>query len=260
MLKLATVQPREVLAMQTVRITGVQMAVSPKLDENLHKILDHITKTDADYILFPEMSLSGRNSEFSEKNVHAALRQISAACRQSYVTAFIGTGWRMDGATYIQTRIISHEGNLLGAHEKIVPTDADRQFCKPGEELRVFRHHGLAFGCLIGNDMWVTPGLGIFPDPHLSSRLGQKGIQVLFHSVDSGTKPIYAAYHESNLILRAIESGCHICTANAASMNGPLNCPSGIVSPTGQWLAACPREKEHTYSYDLEIELEPEEA
>lgn len=242
--------------MAKIRVTGVQMQVSPKLDENLPKILDYITKSDADYILFPEMSLTGYHGDFSDKNTRAAWRQIAAACRQSYVTALIGTGCREAEGTFIQTRVISHEGGLLGTHEKLVPTKGDREFCRPGEELRVFTHHGLVFGCLICNDMWVTPGCGPYPDPRLAYQLGQKGVQVVFHAVNSGTTAFHTAFHESNLSLRAMESKFYICTANAAVSGEKVNCLSGVMSPEGEWVEQCPRKGEHTYTYDIELDID----
>lgn len=242
--------------MATIRVTGVQMPVSPKLDENLSRILMQILSSNADFVLFPEMSLTGYHGDFSDKAVRAAWRQIAAACRQAYVTALVGTGCKEDGATYIQTRIFSDEGKLLGTHEKLIPTQGDREFCRPGEELRVFRHRGVTFGCLICNDMWVTPGCGPYPDPRLSYQLGKKGAQIIFHSVNSGASAIHTPFHESNLALRAMESKVYICTANAASPEGPLNCATGVMSPQGTWLVQCPRLGEQSYTYDLDIETD----
>lgn len=242
--------------MATIRVSGVQMPVSPKLEDNLPKILSYILSSDADFVLFPEMSLTGYHGKFSDKAVRSAWRQIAAACRQSYVTALVGTGCREDGQTYIQTRIFSDEGKVLGTHEKIIPTSGDREFCVPGTELRVFTHRGIRFGCLICNDLWVTPGCGPYPDPRLTYQLGKKGVQVIFHSVNSGSTAIHTPYHESNLVLRALESKVYICTANAASADGPVNCATGVVSPQGKWLVQCPRLGEQTYTYDLTIETD----
>lgn len=242
--------------MATIRIVGVQMEVSPKLDENLPKVLDHLMNADGDFILFPEMSLTGYHGDFSDKAARAAWEQVAKACRQKYITALIGTGRKRDNDVHIQTRIYNQEGELLGTHEKLVPTKSDREFCKPGEKLRIFHHRGLTFGCTICNDLWVTPGCGPYPDPRLSYQLGQKGAQVIFHSANSGTSAIHRNFHESNLQLRAIESKVYIATANAASSQGPVNCPTGIMSPEGQWLVQCPLEGEHTYSHDIEVELD----
>jgi len=242
--------------MGTIRVSGVQMAVSPRLADNLEKILHHIKQDDCDFLLFPEMSLTGYHGDFGERSVTAAWCQIAKACRQAYVTAIIGTGARIDGVTYIQSRIYSDSGALLGTHEKLVPTKSDREFCRPGEELRVFKHRDLTFGCLICNDLWVTPGCGPYPDPRLAYQLGQQGAQVIFHSIHSGSSAIHIPYHESNLVLRAMESRLYIVTANAADPKGPVNAPTGVVSPKGEWLVRVPPEGEHRFVHDIEIEAD----
>ena len=240
--------------MTTLRVAGVQMTVSRNKNENLPRILEHIRKAAADIVLFPEMSLTGYHGDFHEQRTREAWRQIAAACRQHYVAAVIGTGAVVDGHTFIQSRIYSDQGTLLGTHEKIVPTSDERKWCRPGEELRVFTLKDIPFGCLICNDLWVTPGCGPYPDPRLTYQLGKKGAKIIFHSVHSGGSQIHTPYHESNLRLRAMESGLHIVTANAAVPGGSVNAPSGVVGPDGNWLVQCPREGEHTFNADLDIE------
>jgi len=242
--------------MATVRIAGVQLAVSTKLSENLPKILGHIEQGDCDFIVFPEMSLTGYHGDFSERETLDAWSKIATACRHAYVTAIIGTGAKADGVTYIQSRIYADTGELVGTQEKLVPTSGDREFCRPGEELRVFTHGPLTFGCLICNDLWVTPGCGPYPDPRLAYQLGQRGAQIIFHSVHSGSTRLHAPYHESNLQLRAMESKIHIATANAADPKGPVNAPTGIMSPKGDWLVRCPPTGEHKYVYDIDLDEE----
>jgi len=238
--------------MATIRVTGVQMVVEPSKKDNLPRILDTIRRSDCDFLLFPEMSLTGYNNEFSDSRTFEAWQQIGVACRQAYVNAIIGTGARTDGHAYIQSRIYTDEGELLGTQEKLIPTEKDREWCRPGDELRVFERNGLDFGCLICNDLWVAPGTGPYPDRRLSYQLGQKGVQAIFHSVNSGCDPAYLDYHDSNLRLRARESKCFIFTVNAASLNGPINAPSGVVSPTGEWISKCKLQGEDTFTFEFD--------
>ncbi len=242
------------LGMPTIRVSGVQMAVSPSLDDNLPKVLEYIKNSDADVVVFPEMSLTGYHGDFSDAAARAAWRQVASACRQYYRMAIVGTGCKEEGSVYIQLRIYDDTGELLGTHEKIVPTASDRQWCQPGHELRTFTYRGVTFGCLICNDMWVTPGCGPYPDPRLSYHLGRRGAQVIFHAISSGSTAIHTPYHESNLALRAREAGTYIVTANATDGKGPVNCASGVVSPQGEWLVKSPRESERTYAWDIVLE------
>lgn len=242
--------------MATVRVSGVQMLVSQNLPDNLEKVLHYIATSNCDFILFPEMSLTGYHGDFGDKAARKAWKQIAAACRQAYVTAIIGTGAKEEEATFIQSRIYGDNGRLIGTHEKLVPTEGDRRFCRPGEELRVFQHHGLTFGCLICNDLWVTPGCGPYPDPRLTYKLAKMGAHVVFHAIHSGASQIHTPYHESNLVLRAMESGLFIVTANAAVRRGSVNASTGVVSPQGEWVVKCPRTGEHQFTVDITVENE----
>lgn len=241
--------------MAMLRVCGVQMAVGASKKENLPRILEHIKSYTGDFIVFPELALTGPNNEFSDARTEEAWRQIAAACRQSYVTAIVGTGARVDGRAYIQSRVFCDEGTILGIQDKLVPTQKEREWFRPGEELRTFEHKGIQFGCLSGNDLWVAPGFGPYPDPRLSYQLGEKGVQVIFHCASTGANPRYAAYYDANVRLRAYESRSFIITANAAAASGSLAAATGIVSPQGEWLVQCPREGEHRFCYDLEIEI-----
>jgi len=240
--------------MATIRVAGIQMTVSTKLSENLERIITHIEKNDCDFMLFPAMSLMNHAGEITGTAVAAAWRQIAAACRQAYVTAIIGAAVRIENATYIQSRVYSDMGVLLGTHEMLVPPQADRPQVSPGDELRIFQHRGIVFGCLIGNDLWVAPGMGPYPDPRLTLQLAKRGAQFIFHSCNTGTDPRYAAYYDSNLTLRAAEANAHIFTTNAAEADGELNVPSGAIAPGGVWIKKVPRTGDHRYTVDVEVE------
>jgi len=239
-----------------IRVSGVQMRVSDKMEDNLPKIIHALEESDADFILFPEMSLTGYHGDFSQKKTEQAWRQIGTVCRQKYKTALVGTGCATEEGKFIQTRIFGTDGKVLGTHEKLVPTQSDRKWCTPGDELRTFDQNGLHFGCLICNDMWVTPGCGPYPDPRLAYQLGQQGVHVIFHAVNSGANAMHIPYHESNLALRALESKVYIVVANAATPQGAVNCASGVVGPDGQWKVKAPREGEHRFTCDLPIEVD----
>ena len=240
--------------MATVRISGVQMRVKPTKAENLPRILNLIERSDADFLLFPQMSLTGYNNDFSDSKTAAAWNEIAEKCRISYTAAIVGTGARMNGKTYIQSRIFSDDSELIGTYEQLTPVEADRTWCSPGEELRTFEHNNLKFGCLIGNDLWVTPGQGPYPDRRLSYRLSKEGAEVIFLSLNTGTDPDYRVWHEENLRLRAREAGCYIVTANAAPESGELNAPSGVISPDGEWITKTAPTGEHTFFFDFEVD------
>lgn len=229
----------------TRRIMGVQMQVSDELADNLPVILEHIAlagQLEADVVLFPEMSLTGYHGRFDQTARTEALAEISRACAQHGVAAIVSAGNKQPEGIYIQMDAYGRDGRWRGAHAKMVPTSGDRKWCIPGQSLRTYTCDGLTIGMLICNDLWVTPGCGPYPDPRLAYQLGQRGAQLVFHAINSGHKPEYTPYHESNLALRARESGFPICTANAVQdPSQPVNAASGIMRPDGIWQVKAPR-------------------
>lgn len=242
--------------MATVRISGIQMSVGNKKAENLPRILEHIQESDCDIIVFPEMSLTGHNNEFSDARTLEAWDQIAAACRVSYTVGIVGTGSRADGISYIQGRIFADDGEIIGTHEKLIPTEAERKWCRPGSKLKTFEHQEkeITFGCLCGNDLWVAPGFGPYPDPRLTYQLGERGVDIIFHLNASGTDNSYSAYYESNLQLRAKEANCYIVTVNAAVPHNVINVPSGVISPEGEWVAKTQVDGEQKFNYDIVLD------
>jgi len=242
--------------MAMTRVSGVQMPVLQKEPENLARIIEYIRTTDADFIVFPEMALTGYRPDFSDEKTEDAWEQIATACRQAYTAALVGTGAKTPEGVFVQARVFGSDGSLVGTQEKLIPTMDEREWCRPGEELRMFDHEGLTFGCLAGNDLWVTPGFGPYPDPRLSHQLAQRGADAIFVLANTGSETIYAPYHESNLVLRAMEAGVPLIVVNASSSEGPVNCPSGVIGPDGVWRVEAPREGEHAFHYEFEPGIE----
>ena len=241
---------------QVIRVAGIQMQVAPEARENLKHILAWLrwaADKGAQFCLFPEASLSGYHGNFDQSEVADGLDEIASLCQQCHITGLISTCMREDNKTHIQLRVYDGSGQFLGAHAKMVPTSGDRTFCVPGTELRLFTERGITFGCLICNDLWVTPGCGPYPDPRLTYQLGQLGAQAVFHAINSGAEQRYLPYHESNLALRALESGFPIITANAAMGTQAVNCGSGVMSAEGTWLMRADPVGEQAYLADLVI-------
>jgi len=241
----------------TYRIAGVQMVVGRNIEDNAPKIsrgIDEAAAAGAGFVVFPEMALTGYHGDFDQDARSEAMAAIQGQCARVGICALVGMGDEREGGTFNSVFVIDDAGAVLGWHDKIVATEGDRKWCTPGQELRTFEHGGLRFGCLICNDLWVTPGSGPYPDPRLTYQLGQKGAAVIFHSINAGSSQIHIPYHESNLALRARESKAYICTANAAPGDKPANCLSGVMQPDATWLTHVDRVGEHMYVADVTVE------
>jgi predicted amidohydrolase len=241
---------------RTYRIALAQLRVEAK-DQRLNlcgilEALDLAAAEGADFLLAPEMALTGYHGRFDKALRDELMARLRAACAASGVTAIVGAGDKRGGRTYNEQVVIGGDGRILGRHAKMMLTSGDRRWSAPGQRLRVFRDRGLAFGCLICNDLWVTPGTGVLNDPRLTLRLARRGARVIFHSVYSGRDRRYIPFHESNLALRAREGRLFIAVANAAARPA-VNCASGIVGPDGQWLIRCRRRGRQFAVADVQV-------
>jgi len=229
---------------RTYRIAVAQLRVDAT-DQRLNacgilEAIDLAAAEGADFLVTPEMALTGYHGRFDQRLRDELLAEIAGVCARAGLTAVIGAGDKRRGKTYNEQVVIGAGGRIVGRHAKMMLTGWDRKWSVPGSRARVFRDRGLTFGCLICNDLWVTPGCGSLSDPRLTLRLARRGAGVIFHSINSGSDRRYVPFHESNLALRAREGKLFIATANAVK-DGPVNAATGIVTPDGDWLIRCRR-------------------
>ena len=152
------------------------------------------------------------------------------------------TGWKEQGKTYNQIRIVDATGELAGQYAKTCLCYSESDFTAGGFPM-VHQVGGIKFGTLICNDLWVTPGYSDGPNPHLSLKQARAGAQVIFLAVNSGDDLRLRSYHESNLFTRAAEARCPIVAVNA--FEAPeVNATSGVVGAEFEYLIALPRDRE----------------
>ena len=237
--------------MPTTRIALHQMAIGNVKAENLETMIEDIKRSDADFLVYPEMALTGHHGGFSVSKTKLAWEQLETACRQHYKTVIFGTGATSGDDLTNQVRVIDSTGETIGKQNKLVPTKEEREWCTVGDSLQTFTTGGIIFGCLISNDFWVAPGHGPYPDNRLSCQLGEQGAQVIFVIANVDCDDAYTAYYEANLSLRARESKAHVVFVNAArpQMNSGY-CASGVVGPHGDWLVRAENADDQILNFD----------
>jgi predicted amidohydrolase len=171
------------------------------------------------------------------------MAEIAGLCRKHAVAALVGTGWKEEGKTFNQVRILDAEGKLAGVYAKKCLCYGEAQWTSPGTTPLVFEVHGVKFGVLICNDLWVTPGFSDGPNPHWSLKQARAGAQVIFHHINSGSDQRYRTYHESNHLVRAAEARCGIVAINAFTPP-EVNASSGVVGTGFRHQEALPRDRE----------------
>lgn len=254
-----------------LRVAGAQLSVSTQVAENvqgLYRAVDFAAAAGADILLTPEGSLSGYTHVFNQREVAAALEEVTARARQAGVGLALGTCFvePSDGRCYNQLRFYKKDGAYLGFHSKtltcstMIPPYEGESCHYSVKPLQVFDFDGIPIAGLICNDMWANPGCTPLPDPHLSFQLGRMGALVIFHAVNGGRDgselcKVVWRYHESNLLLRAMTSRLWVVTVdNSAPPHLLCSAPSGVITPEGVWACQAEPLGEQFYSYTIELD------
>jgi predicted amidohydrolase len=227
------------------RITLAQLVTTHDVKGNVERARDAFVQARNDgagWIMFPECFLSGYYTGFDAVEVAMAFAEVQSLCRDAGVIGLIGTGWKEQGKTYNQIRIVDAKGLLAGQYAKTCLCYSESEFTAGGFPM-VHTLGGITFGTLICNDLWVTPGFSDGPNPHLSLKQARAGAQVTVVAVNSGNDLKYRSYHESNLFTRAAEAKCPIVVVNAFE-TPEINATSGVVGTNFEYLSSLPRNRE----------------
>ena len=209
-----------------------------------------------DFILFPEMYLTGYNNEFDSSKVEKALAQIAQAAKRHKINILMGTGSRHLGVAVNQVRIFSKKGNLAGIYKKILLTPVDlAEGFEPGH-LKVFKLDGLCFAALICNDLWATPASSHGTVPLLVQQAQDMGASIIFHSIacSGETNPdkgrILKDWAVANHQTWAMRIGITIVAADQPGELGSL-VNSGIIGPEGEYITQVPNKGEHLFVAEI---------
>jgi predicted amidohydrolase len=254
-----------------LRVAGAQIPVSRDLQKNvatLSRAIEFAQREKADVLVTPEGSLSGYWAGFDPEATRKAIEQISVQAKSANIALVLGTCFADGGVRYDAQRFYNRSGDFLGFHSKILlcrrvanPTAKGEGDSYKSSPLRVFTLDGVTVGGLVCNDMWANPEYTPMPDPYLARQLAGLGARIIFVSANAGQDsgpdwPLNHSFHESNLRLRARSAGVWVVVVDAADPEGkkPSNCPSGVVSPDGQWAVQAESKGEQFFVHTIELE------
>ena len=242
------------------RIALAQLPVSDadqrKNAKQIIRAIEWAGREQADFLITPESALTGHHNRFKKSLRDELMVSIREAVASAGIMSIVGACDKRRGRSYIEQVIIGPDGEVVGRRAKSVLASVDRSWATPGRKLEVFRHKGLAFGCLVCNDLWVVPLSGARADPRFSLRLAELGARAIFVSSYSGSDQRFTPMHESNVMLRAMEGRLFIAAVNAA-VDGPVNAATGVMGPDGRWLKRCARRGKQLSVVDVEIPSSP---
>ncbi len=234
----------------TVKVAGYQMQVTQDIAQNKRNVLAamrEVAAERADFLVTPEGSLSGYHSHFDQNELVAALHEIVTLAKDLQLGLLLGTCFKEeDGLCYNQIRIHAPDGQFLGAHSKILVCTDEMKDYQPGL-LQAFQWNDLCFGALVCNDLWATPGYTSLPNPYLPFQLKQMGADIIFHSSNSGSNPLYRGFHDASVEVWARSLHIPIMEVNAAQGTQKINARSGLIGRDGQREVTVPDTGEHIF-------------
>jgi len=254
------------MAQNNIRIAGLQMNVSNNIEENestIVRYLNILKDQDIDFLITPEGSLSGYNSQFDGNELKKSLVRVEEVARDLNIGLVLGTCYKetIGGKEYCynQARVYLPDGAFLGAYSKILT-------CSPLENpgtgemmeyvqgnVKTFSMNDIEFGILICNDLWATPGYTTIPNPYLPWKMQEAGAKVIFHIINSGTDLAYKDFHEASVELWAMTLKLPIIEINAAHGTKGINARSGIINSEGKRTKTVDSKGEQMFIYDLEL-------
>lgn len=255
------------MAQNDLVIAGLQMNVSRSIAENESTIIRHLNSLkdkNVDFLVTPEGSLSGYNSEFNGHELKVALAKVVSVAKSVNVGLILGTCYKdsVHGREYCynQARVYLPDGTFLGEYSKILT-------CSPlnnpgtGEimeyvrgEVKTFSVKDIELGILICNDMWATPGYTTTPNPYLPWKMKEAGAEIIFHIINSGTDMGYRIFHEASVELWAKTLEIPIVEVNAAHGIEEINAGSGVISKEGERMKSVINKGEQLFIHNISLE------
>jgi predicted amidohydrolase len=236
-------------------IAGAQVNSAETISASVDKALRYIRQArdqGAQFLLFPEMYLTGYHDRFDTAETEDALARIEAAAGEHGIHVLMGTGWRHLGVVTNQVRVYSRNGELAGIHEKILLAGREADRFEPGRRLHAYELDGLRFAVLICNDFWATPRSTRGRIPLLVQEAQDLGATVIFHAIscsgetDPAKREILRHWHVAHHRTWAMRIGISVVAADQPKALGSL-VHSGIVGPDGNYVVRVPHQGEHLF-------------
>lgn len=256
-----------IMAQNNLVIAGLQMNVAKSIAENERTIIRHLNSLkdkNVDFLITPEGSLSGYNSEFNGLELKEALTKVVSVAKNANVGLILGTCYKdtIGGKEYCynQARVYLPDGTFLGAYSKILtcspldnPGTGEMMEYVQGS-VKTFSVKDIDVGILICNDLWATPGYTTIPNPYLPWKMKEAGAKIIFHIINSGTNMVYRTFHEASVELWARTLEMPIVEVNAAHGNEEINAGSGIISKDGEKVKSVINKGEQLFIYNISLE------
>ncbi|OCA88768.1 carbon-nitrogen hydrolase family protein [Pseudobacillus wudalianchiensis] len=204
-----------------------------KKEANLNRILQTIKEAEekkADYVLFPELYLSGYALDedlysLAETENGESIRRIQLQAKKSKVGAIVGFPELDKNCLYNSALLIGKDGKIIGKYRKVHLYHQEKQWFTAGNSFPVFSLPEGDIGLMITYDMEF---------PEASRILALKNAQLLL--VLAANMLPYQHYQDVFLRARALENHIYIGAANMVGLDNEniFFGESQVVHPNGK--------------------------
>lgn len=202
---------------RTIRLALAQLRCELlNKEKNLMRILDSMKEAKikgADYILFPELYLSGymmspELNDLAEPVEGDSIRGIMETAKANRIGVVVGFPERYDDKIYNTAVYIDKHGELLEIYRKTHLYHAENDYFQPGNDFPIIQLEEGKMGMLITYDMEF---------PEAPRILAKKGAEVIF-VLEANMVP-YQHYQDVYLHSRALENHIFMAAANKVGLH-----------------------------------------
>lgn len=202
-------------------------------EQNLLRILQSLeeaSKNRADYVLFPELYLTGYTMNeqlrvLAEPEDGESIRKIRDQARRYHVGAIVGFPEAEGDALYNCALFIGKQGEIIGKYRKVHLYHKEKEWFTPGKEFPVFSLPEGNIGMMITYDIEF---------PEAARILALKDVDIL--AVLAANMVPYQHYQDIYLHARALENHIYVAAANMVGLDNEniFFGESQIVHPDGR--------------------------
>lgn len=221
-------------------------------NQNINKMHDFIKRAyeqNADLILFPELALTGyftreKTRELAENLQGRSIRAIQEYARTYNMMIVFGFPELIGRDVYDSAVVINHDGEILGAYQKIHLWDEETEYFSYGENFCVWDTHIGKIGIMICFDTEF---------PETARLLALQGAQLIL--APTANMPPFENTQRLQIPCRAIENQVFVATTNRVGSEESTRFfgESAAADPSGNLLV---RADQTESGYLVEFELD----
>ncbi len=234
-----------------------QNCIAGQFDSNVNnclKLIHQAVELGAEFIVFPEMNLTGYITGPAIKHISRSIQSdltamFSDLCYKKNITLLVGLAEKIkDNGEIYASHLIFPPDKSMGTYRKIHTAPFEKKYFTAGNHATVFQSRGLTFGVQLCYDAHF---------PELSLAMAGQNADIIFipHASPRGTpKEKYKSWVR-HLTARAFDNGIYIAACNQVGNNHEnLNFPgiSLFIGPDGNVISKSLSDKENIHIINID--------